>query len=175
MCKYTAEAIVTTEENVLVASTGVIGQPLPIEPIRSHMRALVEGLSYDGANRAATAIMTTDTFSKEVAVEFSINGVKCRLGGMAKGSGMIHPNMATTLNFITTDAAISSEMLQSALSDIVKTTYNCLSIDVYKRQGLSSTGLSPDASRIVDSTPTLQLPPSIIPVSYTHLNSAFGI
>lgn len=129
MCKYTAEAIGTTEENVLVASTGVIGQPLPIEPIRSHMSVLAEGLSYDGANRAATAIMTTDTFSKEVAVEFSINGVKCRLGGMAKGSGMIHPNMATTLNFITTDAAISAEMLQSALSDIVKTTYNCLSID----------------------------------------------
>jgi glutamate N-acetyltransferase/amino-acid N-acetyltransferase len=114
---------------VLVASTGVIGQPLPIEPIKDNAKALADGLTYDGGNRAAYAIMTTDTFSKEVAVEFEINGTKCRLGGMAKGSGMIHPNMATTLNFITSDAAISSDMLQKALSEIVKITYNCLSVD----------------------------------------------
>lgn len=73
--------------------------------------------------------MTTDTVQKEVAVEFLLDGKKCRLGGMAKGSGMIHPNMATTLNFITTDVAISGEMIQAALSEIVKVTYNCLSID----------------------------------------------
>jgi len=90
---------------------------------------LADGLSYDGGGRAAYAIMTTDTVPKEVAVEFELAGKKCRLGGMAKGSGMIHPNMATTLNFITTDASISSQMLQKALDEIVKITYNCLSVD----------------------------------------------
>ena len=93
------------------------------------MKPLAEKLSYDGNIEAATAIMTTDTVKKEVAVEFKLGDKICHLGGMAKGSGMIHPNMATTLNFITTDAAISSEMLQKALSEIVKVTYNCLSVD----------------------------------------------
>ena len=129
MCKYAAAEIGTECENVIVASTGVIGQPLPIEPIQNNVAALAQGLSTDGNGKAANAIMTTDTFPKEVAVEFELGGKLCRLGGMAKGSGMIHPNMATTLNFITTDAAVSSEMLQKALSEIVKTTYNCLSID----------------------------------------------
>lgn len=129
MCKLAADALGIDEDNVLVASTGVIGQPLPIEPIENSIDALVTGLSYDGNEKAATAIMTTDTVKKEVAVEFKIGNAVCRLGGMAKGSGMIHPNMATTLNFITTDAAISSEMIQKALSEITKVTYNCLSVD----------------------------------------------
>lgn len=129
MCALTAKAIGINPEEVIVASTGVIGQVLPIEPIRAAVPELAEKLSYDGNIEAATAIMTTDTVKKEYAVEFEIGGVTCKLGGMAKGSGMIHPNMATTLNFITTDCNISSEMVQKALSEIVKITYNCLSID----------------------------------------------
>ena len=114
---------------IIVGSTGVIGQRLSIEPFRNYMKPLVEGLTRDGNDRAVNAIMTTDTVPKQVAVEFVIDGRTCRLGGMAKGSGMIHPNMATTLNFITSDVAISSEMIQKALSDVVKVTYNCLSMD----------------------------------------------
>ncbi len=129
MCCLTAEAVGIKPEEVIVASTGVIGEILPIEPIENAMNDLTAGLSYDGNEKAATAIMTTDTFKKEVAVEFELDGKTCRLGGMGKGSGMIHPNMATTLNFITTDCAVSSEMLQKALSEVVKVTYNCLSID----------------------------------------------
>ncbi|MDO4166438.1 MAG: bifunctional glutamate N-acetyltransferase/amino-acid acetyltransferase ArgJ [Eubacteriales bacterium] len=127
--KLTAEALGIQTEEVIVASTGVIGQPLSVEPFAEHMQALADGLSRDGHTEAAVAIMTTDTVKKEVAVEFQIGDKVCRLGGMAKGSGMIHPNMATTLNFVTTDVAISAEMLQKALSDIVKITYNCLSVD----------------------------------------------
>lgn len=129
MCSLAAKSLGFDDEDVLVASTGVIGQILPIEPIESHIDELVARLSYNGNEAAATAIMTTDTVKKEYAVEFELGGKVCRLGGMAKGSGMIHPNMATTLNFITTDAAISPEMLQKALSDVVKITYNCLSVD----------------------------------------------
>ncbi len=129
MCELAADALGLRPEEVLVASTGVIGQILPIEPIESHIKDLAAGLDYDGNARAAEAIMTTDTVKKEYAVEFTLGGKVCRLGGMAKGSGMIHPNMATTLNFITTDAAVSAEMLQAALSEIVKVTYNCLSVD----------------------------------------------
>ena len=129
MCKLTADALGIAPEQVIVASTGVIGQILPIEPIREAVPQLVEKLSYTGNVEAATAIMTTDTVKKEYAVEFEIGGKLCRMGGMAKGSGMIHPNMATTLNFITTDCAISAELLQKALSEIVKITYNCLSVD----------------------------------------------
>ena len=129
MCCLTAEVLGIKPEEVIVASTGVIGQILPIEPIEKAMKPLAEKLSYDGNIEAATAIMTTDTVKKEVAVEFKLGDKICHLGGMAKGSGMIHPNMATTLNFITTDAAISSEILQKALSEIVKVTYNCLSVD----------------------------------------------
>lgn len=129
MCALAARETGIDEKYVLVASTGVIGQPLPIEPVENSIAALAAGLSYDGNEKAAAAIMTTDTVKKECAVEFELDGKTCRLGGMAKGSGMIHPNMATTLNFITTDAAVSAEMLQKALSDITKITYNCLSID----------------------------------------------
>ncbi len=129
MCSLTADVLGIKAEEVIVASTGVIGQVLPIEPIESKIGDLAEGLSYTGNEEAATAIMTTDTIKKEYAVEFEINGKICHIGGMAKGSGMIHPNMATTLNFITTDTAITTEMLQKALDEIVKVTYNCLSID----------------------------------------------
>ncbi len=116
-------------ENVVVASTGVIGQPLSIDPIASGMDALVAGLSENGSQMAAEGIMTTDTTLKEVAVEFTVGGKTCRMGGIAKGSGMIHPNMATMLVFITTDAAISAPMLQKALSSDIAATFNMLSID----------------------------------------------
>ena len=129
MTELAAKALEIAADDVLVASTGVIGQILPIEPIESHIQELVNGLSYDGNAKAVNAIMTTDTVPKEVAVTFDVNGTTCTLGGMAKGSGMIHPNMATTLNFVTTDAAISKELIQKALSEITKITYNCLSID----------------------------------------------
>lgn len=129
MCRLTAEALRIDAEQVIVASTGVIGQALPIEPIRAAVPKLAEKLSYTGNAEAATAIMTTDTVKKEYAVKFTADGKECHIGGMAKGSGMIHPNMATTLNFITTDCAVSVQMLQKALSENVKYTYNCLSVD----------------------------------------------
>lgn len=129
MCELIASALRIKPEEVVVASTGVIGQILPIEPIEKAVPILVQKLSYTGNAEAATAIMTTDTVKKEYAVKFTAGGKECHLGGMAKGSGMIHPNMATTLNFITTDCSVSVDMLQKALSEIVKITYNCLSID----------------------------------------------
>lgn len=129
MCSLTAKALGIEEDDVIVASTGVIGQPLPIEPIAAGIPALVEGLTYDGNPRAVEAIMTTDTMQKEVAVQFTLGGKTCTMGGMLKGSGMIHPNMATTLTFITTDAAITPELLQRALSDVVKVTLNRVSVD----------------------------------------------
>ena len=129
MCELTAQQLRITPEEVIVASTGVIGQSLPIAPIAEHIGQLVDGLSPKNHGEAAAAIMTTDTVKKEVAVSFSLGGKTCRLGGMAKGSGMIHPNMATTLNFVTTDAAVSPDMLQKALRDVVKVTDNCLSVD----------------------------------------------
>ena len=129
MCELVASELKIPKEQVIVASTGVIGQVLPIEPIIKAVPILAKELDYGKNEEASTAIMTTDTIKKEYAVEFEIGGVKCTLGGMAKGSGMIHPNMATTLNFITSDCAISAKMLQKALSEIVKVTYNCLSVD----------------------------------------------
>lgn len=129
VCEITAKELQIPPEEVIVASTGVIGEPLPLEPFESAMPELVKGLSEDGNGKAANAIMTTDTVKKEVAVRFEIGGKECFLGGMAKGSGMIHPNMATTLNFITTDVAIHAPLIQEALCEIVKVTYNCLSVD----------------------------------------------
>ena len=129
MCSFAANGLGLSSDDVLVASTGVIGQPLPLEPIEKGMPELLSKLSYDGSEDAATAIMTTDLTKKEVAVEFEIDGKICRMGGIAKGSGMIHPNMATMLVFITTDAAISSEMLQKALSQDVQKTFNMISVD----------------------------------------------
>lgn len=129
ICALAAEVLGIEDNMIINASTGVIGQVLPIEPFAAYMKELAEGLSNQGNDKAANAIMTTDTVDKQVAVEFVLDGKTCRLGGMAKGSGMIHPNMATTLNFVTTDVAISPEMIKKALGDIVKVTYNCLSID----------------------------------------------
>lgn len=129
MCSLAAERLCIPAEQVLIAQTGVIGQTMPIEPIENNIDSLVYGLSESGNEKAAIAIMTTDTVKKEVAVEFTLGGKVCHLGGMGKGSGMICPNMATTLNVITTDCAITSEMLQKALSDVVKVTYNCLYVD----------------------------------------------
>ena len=116
-------------DDVIVASTGVIGQPLNIKPIADHTKALAEGLSENGNEDAAAAIMTTDTVMKQAAVEFEIDGKCCRLGGMAKGSGMIHPNMATMLVFITTDVSISPKMLKKALSTDISKTFNMISVD----------------------------------------------
>lgn len=129
MCALAAKELGIRAEEVIVASTGVIGQVLPIEPIKAAIPELVKNLSYSGNDKAMQAIMTTDTVPKQVAVEFTVAGKMVRLGGMAKGSGMIHPNMATTLNFITTDLAITSKMMQKALEEVVSVTYNCLSID----------------------------------------------
>ena len=116
-------------DDVVVASTGVIGQPLNIEPIAAGIPLLKKSLSKDGSNDAAEGIMTTDTVKKEIAIEFSVGGKVCRIGGIAKGSGMIHPNMATMLVFITTDCAISPEMLAKALSSDIKNTFNMVSVD----------------------------------------------
>ena len=129
MSALLAEALHMKAEDVVVASTGVIGQPLDIAPIAAGVPALVEGLSDDGSANAAEGIMTTDTVKKEVAVEFTLGGKTCRIGGIAKGSGMIHPNMATMLVFITTDAAIAPDMLQKALSSDIADTFNMVSVD----------------------------------------------
>ncbi len=129
MSELIANKLAINGEDIVVASTGVIGQPLSIEPIAKGIGELADGLSVDGGLFAAEAIMTTDTVMKEIAVEFSVGGKTCRIGGIAKGSGMIHPNMATMLVFITSDVAISSKMLQKALSSDVKDTFNMISID----------------------------------------------
>ena len=129
MCALVADKLGMDKTDVVVASTGVIGQPLDITPIANGMAAIVSALSYDGSDAAAEGIMTTDTVKKEIAVEFSVGGKTCTIGGIAKGSGMIHPNMATMLVFITTDVAISSEMLAKALSHDIKNTFNMTSVD----------------------------------------------
>ena len=128
-CKLAADQLGIKPEEVIIGSTGVIGQRLSIQPFEEYMKPLAEGMTADGNDRAAYAIMTTDTVMKQIAVEFKIGDAICRMGGMAKGSGMIHPNMATTLNFLTSDVAITPELIQKALSDVVKVTYNCLSVD----------------------------------------------
>ena len=129
MCALTAEALGISEDDVVVASTGVIGQPLDLAPIRAGIPPLVASLSRDGSPLAAEGFMTTDTVLKEIAVEFELSGKVCRIGGIAKGSGMIHPNMATMLVFLTTDAAISPQMLQKALSGDIADTFNMVSVD----------------------------------------------
>ena len=129
MCALVEQSTGVSAKDVVVASTGVIGQPLDITPIAGGMETLTNGLSYEGNHEAAQAIMTTDTVSKEIAVEFSVGGKICRMGGMAKGSGMIHPNMATMLVFITTDCAIAPAMLQKALTVDIANTFNMLSVD----------------------------------------------
>ena len=129
MCQLVEQHTGIAASDVVVASTGVIGQVLDITPIANGMAELKAGLSENGSAEAAAAIMTTDTIMKEVAVEFTLGGKTCRMGGIAKGSGMIHPNMATMLVFITTDAAIAAPMLQKALSSDIAATFNMLSID----------------------------------------------
>ncbi|MEG0157540.1 MAG: bifunctional glutamate N-acetyltransferase/amino-acid acetyltransferase ArgJ, partial [Anaerovoracaceae bacterium] len=116
-------------EDIIVASTGVIGVPMEIQPFETGIPQLVEKIHDKGANEAAVGIMTTDTKEKEIAVEFMVGNTLCKLGGMAKGSGMIHPNMATMLSFITGDTKISGEMLQQALSEVVEDTFNQVSVD----------------------------------------------
>ena len=129
MGQLAAQALHIQAEDVVVASTGVIGEPLNLAPIAAGLPSLVDALSPEGCDAAAEAIMTTDTVKKEIAVEFSLGGKTCRLGGIAKGSGMIHPNMATMLVFITTDAAISPALLQKALSGDIANTFNMVSVD----------------------------------------------
>ncbi len=129
MSGLVASALNIPADDVVVASTGVIGQPLNIEPIKKGMESLAKGLSSDNGLLAAEAIMTTDVAVKEIAVEFNIGDKVCHIGGIAKGSGMIHPNMATMLVFITSDVNISSEMLLKALKSDIQETFNMISVD----------------------------------------------
>ncbi|MFR5135282.1 MAG: bifunctional glutamate N-acetyltransferase/amino-acid acetyltransferase ArgJ [Acutalibacter sp.] len=129
MCDLTAQALGIAPQDVVVASTGVIGQVLPIEPIAAGIPELVKALSADGSHAAATAIMTTDTIAKEAAAEVEIGGKTVKVGGISKGSGMIHPNMATMLCFVTTDCAISPAMLDKAIHQVTEKTFNMISVD----------------------------------------------
>ena len=127
-CAYLADELNVSASDVVVASTGVIGQPLDVTPIRNAIPALVAALGNNSAD-AAEGIMTTDTKKKEIALSFTVGGKECKIGGIAKGSGMIHPNMATMLVFITTDCNIAPDMLQKALSQDVADTFNMVSVD----------------------------------------------
>ena len=131
MCAALAAQLGIDENDIIIASTGVIGEPLPLEPILSGIPALCDSLGYDAENgyAAASAIMTTDTRLKQIAAETVIDGVKVKIGGMSKGSGMIQPNMATMLCFVTTDATISSEALQVLLKRVADRTFNMISVD----------------------------------------------
>ena len=129
MSALIADELKISADDIVIASTGVIGQPLNLEPIANGIPQLVKELSKDGCSAAAEGIMTTDTVKKEIAVEFEIGGKTCHIGGIAKGSGMIHPNMATMLVFITTDAAVAPEMLKKALSSDIADTFNMVSVD----------------------------------------------
>ena len=131
MCAALAAQLGIDENDIIIASTGVIGEPLPLEPILSGIPALCDSLGYDAENgyAAASAIMTTDTRLKQIAAETVIDGVKVKIGGMSKGSGMIQPNMATMLCFVTTDAHISSEVLQVLLKRVADRTFNMISVD----------------------------------------------
>ncbi len=129
VCDLLGKELKIPADDIVVASTGVIGQPLDIAPFQNGIPALVRALSENSSKQAAEGIMTTDTKIKEVAVSFHIGGKECKIGGIAKGSGMIHPNMATMLAFITTDCNISVDMLKKALSGDIKNTFNMISID----------------------------------------------
>jgi glutamate N-acetyltransferase/amino-acid N-acetyltransferase len=129
MCDLVYKSTGIPAKDVIVASTGVIGQKLDITPIANGMDALVAGLSYEGSDDAAWGIMTTDTKLKSVAVEFEIGGKTCHIGGIAKGSGMIHPNMATMLVFVTSDVAITPDALNAALKEDVQNSFNMISVD----------------------------------------------
>lgn len=131
VAKEAAKALETETESVLIGSTGVIGMQLPVEKMKDgvHLLAKEKAEGLEMGNLAAKAIMTTDTKEKEAAVTIELDGTTVTIGGMAKGSGMIHPNMCTMLAFITTDAVISKEALQAALSSDVEETYNMISVD----------------------------------------------
>lgn len=129
MCSLAADALGVDSNDVIVASTGVIGQVLPIEPIEKGVAMMKGNLSKEGGTDAAESIMTTDTVKKEMAMEMTLGGKTVTVGGIAKGSGMIHINMGTMLSFVTTDAAISSEMLYEALKEAVEDSYNMVSVD----------------------------------------------
>lgn len=129
MCELCAQELNLRSEDIIVASTGVIGEPLSITPFEQHMRELVAALDVKGGSDACEGIMTTDTFKKQFAVTFTLHGKQCHIGGMAKGSGMIHPNMATMLAFLTTDAAISSHLLDMVVHEVVADTFNMVSVD----------------------------------------------
>ncbi len=129
MCLIASKALSVDENDVIVASTGVIGMSLDVTPIANAAEGLASQMSADGGNDAANAIMTTDTVAKECAISFTLDGKEVTLGACCKGSGMIHPNMATMLCFMTTDCNISPAMLQAALSDVVKDTFNMISVD----------------------------------------------
>ncbi len=129
MCYLVEKATGINASDIIVASTGVIGQPLNITPIENGMDSLVANLKCDGSEDANEAIMTTDTIKKQISYSFTLGGKECKMGGIAKGSGMIHPNMATMLVFLTTDASISTEMLQKAISEDVKKSFNMVSVD----------------------------------------------
>ncbi len=128
MSELVEKATGISKDDVVIASTGVIGQVLDITPIANGMDELAAGLG-NHSDLAAEGIMTTDTIKKEIAISFEIDGVECKIGGIAKGSGMIHPNMATMLVFITTDVAIAPELLQKALSTDIASTFNMVSVD----------------------------------------------
>ncbi len=129
MCRVAASALDLKPEDIVVASTGVIGPSLPIEPIAEGMAELKASLKEDGSPTAATAIMTTDTVPKEAAVTFAIGSKTVNIGGISKGSGMIHPNMATMLCFVTTDCAIAPDMLQKAVKTAADATFNMIDVD----------------------------------------------
>ena len=130
-CEIVANELGISADDVLPASTGVIGQAMSIDPFAKGIPAAAAKLAATdaGSHDAATAIMTTDTHSKEVSIEFPIGGKTCRMGAIAKGSGMIHPNMATMLLFITTDVKVEPAVLQAALSSVVPATFNQISVD----------------------------------------------
>lgn len=129
MCELCAQELNLNAEDIIVASTGVIGEPLSITPFEKHMQELVSALDVKGGSDACEGIMTTDTFKKQFAVTFTLQGRVCHIGGMAKGSGMIHPNMATMLAFLTTDVAISAELLDAVVHEVVADTFNMVSVD----------------------------------------------
>lgn len=129
MSNLCAKALHLKENDIIIASTGVIGQQLPIQPIADHMQELVSGLNDNGSFDAVSGIMTTDTFQKEYAVSFTLNGKECTVGGIAKGSGMIHPNMATMLAFLTSDVKIAPMMLKKLVKEVGDDTFNMVSVD----------------------------------------------
>ena len=129
MCALVGKELNIDPTDVIVASTGVIGQPMTLDPIAAGIPELAKALAKDGDTNASEAIMTTDTIKKEVAISFRIGGVECKMGAIAKGSGMIHPNMATLLVFVTSDVAIAPALLQAALSADILDSFNMVSVD----------------------------------------------